>query len=149
MLFLRALPIARPVPSPNCPLTPVCKLTSGTRPRDARSLLRRDSRSRTGVENSAIRKCSALYYHVDHAQEVHDIDSDWPVGVTWLVTDFGGGVRGRSPRGGDPRAHAAGGARAPRRARAARAPPPTVNFVKTEEVGHFVKQNGRRDVAVT
>lgn len=40
--FLRALPMARPVPSPNCPLTAVCKLTSGTRPRDARSLLRRD-----------------------------------------------------------------------------------------------------------
>ncbi|AXQ66019.1 MAG: hypothetical protein [Anelloviridae sp.] len=34
--------MARPVPSPNCPLTAVCKLTSGTRPRDARSLLRRD-----------------------------------------------------------------------------------------------------------
>ncbi|AXQ65742.1 MAG: hypothetical protein [Anelloviridae sp.] len=38
--FLRALPIARPVPSPNCPLTAVCKLTSGTRPRDARISLR-------------------------------------------------------------------------------------------------------------
>ena len=40
MAFLRALPIARPVPSPNCPLTAVCKLTSGTRPRDARTPLR-------------------------------------------------------------------------------------------------------------
>lgn len=38
--FLRALPIARPVPSPNCPLTAVCKLTSGTRPRDALISLR-------------------------------------------------------------------------------------------------------------
>ena len=37
---LRALPIARPVPSPNCPLTPVCKLTFGTRPRDAEITLR-------------------------------------------------------------------------------------------------------------
>lgn len=79
---------------------------------------------RTGVENSAIRKCTALYYHIDHAQEVHDVDSGWPAGVTWLVTIFGGGAGGRSPpRGGDPRACAGGGG-SPRRARAARAPPP-------------------------
>ena len=38
--FLRAFPIARPVPSPNCPLTPVCNLTFGTRPRDAGITLR-------------------------------------------------------------------------------------------------------------
>ena len=26
------------------------------------------------MENSAIRKCSVLYYNVDHAQEVYDIN---------------------------------------------------------------------------
>ena len=78
---------------------------------------------RTGVENSAIRKCGYLYYEVDSAQEVHDVAFGWPAGVTWLVTDFGGGAGGRSPpRGGDPRACAGGGG-SPRRARAARAPP--------------------------
>ncbi len=79
---------------------------------------------RTGVENSAIRKCTALYYHVDHAQEVHDIHSDWPVGDMWLVTYFGGGDRGGGapPRGGGPRAHARGGGQSPpARARSARA----------------------------
>ncbi len=34
---------------------------------------------RTGVENSAIRNYIALYNHIDHAQEVHDVDSSWPV----------------------------------------------------------------------
>ena len=43
---------------------------------------------RTGVKNSAIRKYTALYEDVDHAQEVHDVDSDWRKEVTWLVTDF-------------------------------------------------------------
>ena len=38
---------------------------------------------RTGVENLAIWKCTALYYYVDHVQEVYDIDSGWPAGVTW------------------------------------------------------------------
>ncbi|AXQ66287.1 MAG: hypothetical protein [Anelloviridae sp.] len=46
--FLRILPIARPVPCPNCPLTAVCKLTSGTRPRDARSLASLALSPRTG-----------------------------------------------------------------------------------------------------
>ena len=41
---------------------------------------------RTGIENSAIRKCTALYYDVDTAQEVHDVHLDWPVENTWLVT---------------------------------------------------------------
>ncbi|AXQ65865.1 MAG: hypothetical protein [Anelloviridae sp.] len=59
--FLRALPIARPVPSPNCPLTAVCKLTSGTRPRDARPLASLASSPRTGRKNSTIRHHSGLY----------------------------------------------------------------------------------------
>ena len=53
---------------------------------------------RTGVENSAIRKCCYLYYDVDPAQEVHDVDVGWPVGVTWLVTIFGGGAGGAEPQ---------------------------------------------------
>ena len=56
---------------------------------------------RTGVENSAIRKCTALYYDIDHAQEVHDVDCGWPAGVTWLVTIFGGGAGGRAGAGDD------------------------------------------------
>ena len=64
---------------------------------------------RTGVENSAIRKCTYLYYDVDHAQEMHDVDCGWPVGITWLVTDFGGGGRGEPPAGGDRRGDARGG----------------------------------------
>ncbi len=105
------------------------------------------------MENSAIRKCTALYQDVDHAQEVHDIDPDWTRGVTWLVTIFGGGTGGRSPpEGGDPRACARGGEAVPPpgAARAARGPPLTVFWrlfsKKRKEVGHFVKQNGGRDV---
>lgn len=65
--FLRALPIARPVPSPNCPLTSVCKLTSGTRPRDARPLASLASSPRTGRKNSTIRHPSGLYLLGRHA----------------------------------------------------------------------------------
>ena len=36
---------------------------------------------RMGVENLAIWKCTALYYYVDYAQEVHDIDVGWLAGV--------------------------------------------------------------------
>ncbi len=44
---------------------------------------------------------------------MHDIDSDWPVGVTWLVTNFGGGAGGGAPRGGGPRGMRGGGGAAP------------------------------------
>ncbi len=102
------------------------------------------------MENSAIRKCTALYYHVDHAQEVHDIDSGWPVGVTWLVTYFGGGTGGRSPpRGGGPARMRGGGAEPPARARSARAAAGTLFLKKRKEVRHFVIQNGRRDAEPT
>ena len=94
---------------------------------------------RTGVENSAIRKCTYLYEDVDHAQEVDDIHSDLPVGITWSVTYFGGGAGGRSPPRGGPRAHAQGGGRSPpARARSARAAANGYFLKKRKEVRHFV-----------
>ncbi len=70
-----------------------------------------------------------------------DIHSHWPVGVTWLVTYFGGGDRGAEPpgRGGGPRAHARGGGQSPpARARSARAAAGPLFLKNRKEVGHFV-----------
>ncbi len=106
------------------------------------------------MENSAIRKCAALYYNIDHAQEVHDVDCGWPAGVTWLVTDLDGGGRGAEPPGGggDPRMRAGGGRPVPpppARARSARAAAGPLFSKKRKEVRHFVIQNGRCDARTT
>ncbi len=112
MLFLRALPIARPVPSPNCPLTAVCKLTSGTRPRDAGITLRgaaaadgRGKLSHSEVHRfiSGRRPCPGSVRH-----------SRWLACWSHVVSDdLRGGAGGGAPRGGGTGA-CAGGAGAPR-----------------------------------
>ena len=121
--FLRALPMARPVPSPNCPLTAVCKLTSGTRPRDARSLLRRDlaADGRGKLSHSEVHRF-ILSRRPCPGSARHRL---WLACGSHVVSDVlrGGGPGGGAPRGGGPRACAGGGGGAPRRAREARAPP--------------------------
>lgn len=94
------------------------------------------------MENSAIRKCTALYQDVNHAQEVNHVDS-WFAGTSHVVSDvYSGGGRGAEPpEGGGPRAHARGGGGQPRppgRARVARAPPPQPFF------GAFFQKSGRK-----
>ena len=71
-----------------------------------------------------------------------------------MVSDVArGGPGGGAPRGGGPRACAGGGAWRPLLGGARSAPPSAAAAVlplflkKRKEVGHFVKQNGVRDVA--
>ncbi len=120
MKTLRALPIARPVPSPNCPLTAVCKLTSGTRPRDARSLLRRDlaADGRHKLSHSEVQRLILSHRPCPGSAR----RTLWLACGSHVVSDGPGrgGAGGRSPpEGGGTRACArGGGAVPPPRARA-------------------------------